>query len=177
MVADKPPLSFDTNHQFRTLSRGLDPRRLGRADPGGRTDHTGSPAEIYRQVERLPEVRESVCVGQRHQGDVRVILFVVLDGEWTLDDGLRDRIRRTLREHASPRHVPHKILQVDDIPRTHSCKISELAVRDCVEGRVVNNTAALRNPEAFKQYRNNRGQTQAVRQRCCDLRPKREKVP
>jgi acetoacetyl-CoA synthetase len=126
----------------------------GRSDavlnPGGVRIGT---AEIYRQVERLPEVRESVCIGQRRDDDVRVVLFLVLREGAVLDEALRGRIRQVLRENASPRHVPAVILQVDDIPRTRSGKISELAVRDSVEGRPVANTGALLNPEALAQYR------------------------
>jgi len=126
----------------------------GRSDtvlnPGGVRIGT---AEIYRQVERLPQVHESVCVGQRWEEDVRVILFVVLSRGATLDDALRESIRRILRENASPRHVPAKIIRVSDIPRTRSGKISELAVRDAVEGRPVANTGALLNPEVLAQYR------------------------
>ena len=126
----------------------------GRSDavlnPGGVRIGT---AEIYRQVERLPEIQESICVGQRWEDDVRVVLFVVMRNGATLDDALRQRIRTTLRDHASPRHVPSKILQVTDIPRTRSGKISELAVRDTIEGRPVANTEALLNPEALDQYR------------------------
>jgi acetoacetyl-CoA synthetase len=126
----------------------------GRSDavlnPGGVRIGT---AEIYRQVERLDEVRESVCVGQRRDGDVRVVLFVVLREGAVLDEALRGRIRQVLRDNASPRHVPAVILEVDDIPRTRSGKISELAVRDTVEGRPVANTEALLNPEALDQYR------------------------
>ena len=126
----------------------------GRSDavlnPGGVRIGT---AEIYRQVERLPEVRESVCVGQHYDDDVRVILFVVLKAGVQLDDGLRRAIRDTLRRNASPRHVPAEILQVRDIPRTRSGKISELAVRDTIEGRPVANTTALANPEVLDQYR------------------------
>jgi acetoacetyl-CoA synthetase len=126
----------------------------GRSDavlnPGGVRIGT---AEIYRQVERLPQIQESVCVGQRWEGDVRVVLFVVLRDCQVLDDALRQSIRRTLRENASPRHVPAKILEVTDIPRTRSGKISELAVRDTVEGRELANTEALLNPGALAQYR------------------------
>ena len=126
----------------------------GRSDavlnPGGVRIGT---AEIYRQVERLPQVRESVCIGQRWDNDVRVVLFVVpAEGE-VLDDPLRARIRDTLRNNASPRHVPAKILAVSDIPRTRSGKISEIAVRDTVHGRPVKNTAALANPESLAQFR------------------------
>jgi acetoacetyl-CoA synthetase len=126
----------------------------GRSDavlnPGGVRIGT---AEIYRQVERLAQVRESVCIGQRWDNDVRVVLFVVLAEGQTLDDELRDAIRDTLRRHASPRHVPAKILQVSDIPRTRSGKISELAVRDTVEGRAVGNTEALQNPSVLAEFR------------------------
>jgi acetoacetyl-CoA synthetase len=126
----------------------------GRSDavlnPGGVRIGT---AEIYRQVERLAQVRESVCIGQRWDNDVRVVLFVVLAEGQTLDDELRDAIRDNLRRHASPRHVPAKILQVSDIPRTRSGKISELAVRDTVEGRAVGNTEALQNPSVLAEFR------------------------
>ncbi len=125
----------------------------GRSDavlnPGGVRIGT---AEIYRQVERLPQIRESICVGQHWDDDVRVVLFVVLVGDALLDDRLRDAICMALRENASPRHVPAKILQVKDIPRTRSGKISELAVRDTIEHRAVANTEALLNPEALAEY-------------------------
>ena len=126
----------------------------GRSDavlnPGGVRIGT---AEIYRQVERLPQILESVCVGQRWEDDVRVVLFVVLGDGVVLDDALRGSIRRVLRENASPRHVPAKILEVADIPRTRSGKISELVVRDTIEGRTITNTGALLNPEVLVQYR------------------------
>ncbi|MGB5252956.1 MAG: acetoacetate--CoA ligase [Sedimenticolaceae bacterium] len=125
----------------------------GRSDavlnPGGVRIGT---AEIYRQVERLPQIRESICVGQRWDDDVRVVLFVVLIEGARLDDRLRDAICKVLRENASPRHVPAKILQVKDIPRTRSGKISEIAVRDTIEHRTVANTEALLNPEALAEY-------------------------
>ena len=126
----------------------------GRSDavlnPGGVRIGT---AEIYRQVERLAQIRESICVGQRWGDDIRVVLFVVPVEGVELDDALRAQIRRVLRDNASPRHVPAKILQVSDIPRTRSGKLSELAVRNAVEGRAVENTDALLNPEALAQYR------------------------
>ncbi|MCB1802308.1 MAG: acetoacetate--CoA ligase [Gammaproteobacteria bacterium] len=126
----------------------------GRSDavlnPGGVRIGT---AEIYRQVERLDAVRESVCIGQRWDNDVRVVLFVVLRDGRMLDEALRAQIRQMLRANASPRHVPARIIQIDDIPRTRSGKISELAVRDVVEGRVVANTESLLNPEALAQFR------------------------
>jgi acetoacetyl-CoA synthetase len=127
----------------------------------GRSDATLNPggvrigtAEIYRQVEQLDDVRESIVIGQDWEGDVRVVLFVVLAGGAELDDELRARIRSRIREGASPRHVPAKIVQVGDIPRTKSGKITELAVRDLVHGRDVKNKDALANPEALEFYRN-----------------------
>lgn len=127
---------------------------LGRSDatlnPGGVRIGT---AEIYRQVEQLPEVVESLVVGQEWQEDVRIVLFVRLREGLTLDDALCDRIRRRIREHASPHHVPRKILQVPDIPRTISGKITELAVRDVIHGRPVANTDAMANPGALQWFR------------------------
>jgi acetoacetyl-CoA synthetase len=126
----------------------------------GRSDATLNPggvrigtAEIYRQVEQLAEVQESIVIGQDWEGDVRVILFVVLKPGLALDDPLRDRIKKQVRSGASPRHVPARIVQVADIPRTKSGKITELAVRDVVHGREVKNKEALANPEALELYR------------------------
>jgi acetoacetyl-CoA synthetase len=126
----------------------------------GRSDATLNPggvrigtAEIYRQVEQLDEVRESIVIGQHWDNDVRVVLFVVLRDGLTLDDALTDKIRRQIRNGATPRHVPAKILQVPDIPRTKSGKITEIAVRDLVHGREVKNKDALANPEALDYYR------------------------
>jgi acetoacetyl-CoA synthetase len=113
--------------------------------------------EIYRQVEQLPEVLESLVVGQDwppgEVGDVRVILFVRLRDGLTLDEALVDRIRQHIRANTTPRHVPAKVLQVTDIPRTKSNKIVELAVRNVVHGLEVKNIEALANPEALEQYR------------------------
>jgi acetoacetyl-CoA synthetase len=127
----------------------------------GRSDATLNPggvrigtAEIYRQVDVLDEVLESVCVGQDWDGDVRVVLFVRLRDGLELDGALEERIRRTIREHTTPRHVPARIVQIADIPRTISGKITELAVRDVIHGRSVANTDALANPEALDLYRN-----------------------
>ncbi|MBU3718306.1 MAG: acetoacetate--CoA ligase, partial [Actinobacteria bacterium] len=110
-------------------------------------------AEIYAQVEKLPEVAESVAVGQDFDGDSRIVLFVRLADGCSLDDELQNRIKRVLRENASPRHVPTRIVAVADIPRTRSNKISELAVTDVVNGREVRNTEALANPEALHLFR------------------------
>jgi acetoacetyl-CoA synthetase len=126
----------------------------------GRSDATLNPggvrigtAEIYAQVEQVPQVLESICIGQAFDNDVRVVLFVRLREGLTLDEALTDQIRRQIRAGASPRHVPAKIVQVADIPRTRSGKITELAVRDVVHGRPVKNTEALANPEALALYR------------------------
>jgi acetoacetyl-CoA synthetase len=126
----------------------------------GRSDATLNPggvrigtAEVYRQVEQLPEVVESLVVGQEWEGDVRVVLFVRLRAGASLDEALRERIRRRIREHASPHHVPRKIVAVPDIPRTISGKITELAVRDVLHGRAVKNVDALANPKALDYFR------------------------
>ena len=126
----------------------------GRSDavlnPGGVRIGT---AEIYRQVEQLGEVVESLVIGQEWAGDVRVVLFVVLREGVTLDDGLRKKICAQVRANTTPRHVPSRIVQVADIPRTKSGKITELAVRDAVHGRQVKNQEALANPEALEQFK------------------------
>ncbi|MET0277979.1 MAG: acetoacetate--CoA ligase [Pseudorhodoplanes sp.] len=125
----------------------------------GRSDATLNPggvrigtAEIYAQVEQIPEVMEAIAIGQDFDNDVRVILFVRCKEGVTLDDALRDTIKKKIRVGASPRHVPAKVIQISDIPRTKSGKITELAVRDVVHGRPVKNTEALANPEALKLY-------------------------
>ena len=110
-------------------------------------------AEIYAQVDTLPEVMESVAVGQEYDNDTRIVLFVRLKDGFELTDELQQRIKTTLRRNASPRHVPALIAQVTDVPRTRSNKISELAVNDVVNGRTVRNTEALANPEALEQFR------------------------
>ncbi len=125
----------------------------GRSDavlnPGGVRIGT---AEIYRQVEKIHAVMDSVCIGQDWQDDVRVVLFVVLRPGVVLDDELAATIRAAIRANTTPRHVPAKIIQVADIPRTISGKIVELAVRNIVHGKPVKNTDALANPEALQLY-------------------------
>jgi len=125
----------------------------GRSDavlnPGGVRIGT---AEIYRQVEKLDEVVESIAIGQNWGDDVRVVLFVVLREGVDLDDELKQRIRTVVRQNTTPRHVPAKIVAVADIPRTKSGKIVELAVRSMVHGEPVKNTEALANPEALEQF-------------------------
>jgi acetoacetyl-CoA synthetase len=126
----------------------------------GRSDATLNPggvrigtAEIYNQVEQLPEIAEALCIGQDFDGDVRVVLFVRLAGGVALDPELETRVRARIRSGASPRHVPARIVAVADIPRTKSGKITELAVRDIVHGREVKNREALANPEALELFR------------------------
>jgi len=126
----------------------------GRSDavlnPGGVRIGT---AEIYRQVEKLDEVIESIAIGQQWDGDVRIVLFVVLRDGVALDDDLQVAIRQLIRDNTTPRHVPAKIVAVPDIPRTKSGKIVEIAVRSVVHGEVVRNTGALANPEALIYFR------------------------
>jgi acetoacetyl-CoA synthetase len=111
-------------------------------------------AEIYRQVEKLDEVVESIAIGQDWEDDVRVVLFVVLRPDVALNDVLRNQIRTVIRSNTTPRHVPAKIVAVSDIPRTKSGKIVELAVRSVVHGESIKNTEALANPEALENFRN-----------------------
>lgn len=126
----------------------------GRSDavlnPGGVRIGT---AEIYRQVEQIDEVLESLCVGQEWGGDVRVVLFVRLRDGVQLDQTLADRIRKQIRDNTTPRHVPAKIIPINDIPRTLSGKITELAVRNVIHGRPVKNTDALANPHSLDFYK------------------------
>ena len=126
----------------------------------GRSDATLNPggvrigtAEIYRVVERIAEVEEAVAIGQIWQSDTRVVLFVKLRDGRTLDARLEERIRSEIRRHASPRHVPAKIVQVADIPRTKNGKVVELAVKAVVHGMPVPNTDALANPDALEHFR------------------------
>ena len=127
----------------------------------GRSDATLNPggvrigtAEIYRQVEQFDEVIEGLCIGQIWDGDTRVILFVVMRKGHTLDIDLQDAIRKRIRQNCTGRHVPEKIIAVPDIPRTKSGKITELAVRDIIEGRSIKNTEALANAGALKFFEN-----------------------
>ena len=126
----------------------------------GRSDATLNPggvrigtAEIYRQVEQLEEVMESVAVGQNWDDDVRVVLFVILKEGLTLDDELIKKIRTKVRTGASPRHMPAKVVQVSDIPRTKSGKITEIAVKKIIHGQTIKNTGSLANPESLDQYK------------------------
>jgi acetoacetyl-CoA synthetase len=127
----------------------------GRSDavlnPGGVRIGT---AEIYRQVDKIDAVVDSVCVGQNWDNDVRVVLFVVLEPGTTLTEKLEVMIRQGIRKNATPRHVPAKIIAVPDIPRTRSGKTAEIAVRDTINGKTVGNTTALENPLSLEHFRN-----------------------
>ena len=127
----------------------------GRSDavlnPGGVRIGT---AEIYRQVEKLDEIIESIVIGQRWKNDVRVVLFVILREGIELNDELKLKIRNLIKQNTTPRHVPAKILSVNDIPRTKSGKIVELAVRNIVHGDAIKNKEALANPEALENFAN-----------------------
>ena len=127
----------------------------------GRSDATLNPggvrigtAEIYRQVEQIEEVIEGLVIGQIWQGDTRVVLFVRLNQNIALTEDLINKIKTKIRAGASPRHVPAKIFVVNDIPRTKSGKIAELAVRDLVHNKKINNKTALANPECLDEYKN-----------------------
>jgi len=127
----------------------------------GRSDATLNPggirigtAEIYRQVEALPEVIEALAVGQQWKSDQRILLFLIIKEGEKFDKALIDRIKNTIRKGASPRHVPSKIYKVDDFPRTRSGKISELAVRDVIHNKRLKNVEALLNPEILEIYEN-----------------------
>jgi len=127
----------------------------------GRSDATLNPggvrlgtAEIYSAVEKLKEVKESLAIGQSWDNDVRIVLFVVLEGLNELNENLIKNIKKEIRVNASPRHVPSKIIKVSDIPRTKNGKIVELAVKNIIEGNKVQNIQALANPEILNEYQN-----------------------
>jgi acetoacetyl-CoA synthetase len=128
---------------------------LGRSDatlnPGGIRIGT---AEIYRQLTDIDEIVDSVVIGQSFENDTRVVLFVMLASGSLLDDTLIKRVKTGIRNHTTPRHVPAKIIAVEDIPRTHSGKIAELAVRDVVNNQPVRNLTGLANPEALRLFEN-----------------------
>ena len=127
----------------------------------GRSDATLNPggvrlgtAEIYSVVEKFKEVKESIVVSQPWDNDVRIILFLVLIRPNSLDNIFIEKLKKTIRSEASPRHVPAKIIEVEDIPRTKNGKIVELAVKNIIEGNKVKNIEALANPDVLKQYKN-----------------------
>ena len=127
----------------------------------GRSDTTLNPggvrlgtSEIYSEVEKFSEIKESIAIGQSWNNDIRIILFVVLNENYTLNENLEKKIKLQIRKNASPRHVPKKILAVSDIPRTKSGKIVELAVKNIIEGNKIKNKEALVNPDVLDQYKN-----------------------
>ena len=127
----------------------------------GRSDTTLNPggvrlgtAEIYSELEKFIEIKDSIVVGQAWDNDIRIILFIVLDARAKLDQDLIQRIKQQIRKNASPRHVPAKIIAVTDIPRTKNGKIVELAVKNIIEGNEIKNKEALANPEILEQYTN-----------------------
>jgi acetoacetyl-CoA synthetase len=127
----------------------------------GRSDTTLNPggvrlgtAEIYSEVEKFKEIKESIVVGQSWDNDVRIILFIILSKNFSLTDLLLNKIKKQIRKNASPRHVPSKIIVVKDIPRTKSGKLVELAVKSTIEGNKIKNIEALANPEVLEQFKN-----------------------
>jgi acetoacetyl-CoA synthetase len=127
----------------------------------GRSDTTLNPggvrlgtAEIYSEIEKFKEIKESLVVGQSWDNDIRIVLFVIINSKYELTENLLKKIKLQIRKNASPRHVPHKIIQVNDIPRTKSGKIVELAVKSIIEGNKIKNKEALANPLSLNQYIN-----------------------
>jgi acetoacetyl-CoA synthetase len=127
----------------------------------GRSDTTLNPggvrlgtAEIYSEVEKFKEIKESIAVGQSWDNDVRIILFVVMNTKFILTEDLLKKIKIQIKKNASPRHVPSKVIVVRDIPRTKSGKIVELAVKNIIEGNSIKNKEALANPKALEQFKN-----------------------
>ena len=111
-------------------------------------------AEIYSAIENFKEVKESIVVGQKWDNDVRIILFVVMSKSYSLNDNIILRLKKRIRNEASPRHVPSKIIQVSDIPRTKNGKIVELAVKNTIEGSKIKNIQALANPKVLNEFKN-----------------------
>ena len=127
----------------------------------GRSDTTLNPggvrlgtAEIYSEVEKFDEIKEALVVGQSWDNDIRIILFVVLESKYNLTAELIMRIKKQIKQNASPRHVPYKIFQIKDIPKTKNGKIVELAVKQTIEGDKITNLEALINPDSLNQFKN-----------------------
>ena len=127
----------------------------------GRSDTTLNPggvrlgtAEIYSEVEKFDEIKESIVIGQPWDGDIRIILFVVLNQGYKLTDVIKDKIRKAVKSNASPRHVPSKIISIFDIPKTKNGKLVELAVKQSVEGEPIKNLESLANPESLQYFKN-----------------------
>ena len=126
----------------------------------GRSDATLNPggvrlgtAEIYSEVEKFDEIKEALAIGQSWDNDIRIILFVVLNDNHILTEKLIMKIKKQIKQNASPRHVPTKIFSIQEIPKTKNNKIVELAVKQTIEGSKITNLEALINPESLKQFR------------------------
>ena len=127
----------------------------------GRSDTTLNPggvrlgtAEIYSVVEKFKEIKESIVIGQSWNNDIRIILFVVLNQGYKLNDVIKDKIKKTIKFEASPRHTPSKIISILDIPKTKNGKLVELAVKQTIEGKKIKNLEALANPDSLEQFKN-----------------------
>ena len=127
----------------------------------GRSDTTLNPggvrlgtAEIYSEVEKFFEIKESIVVGQSWDNDVRIVLFIIMNKNYSINDSLLQKIKQQIRRNVSPRHVPSKIIVVKNIPKTKSGKIVELAVKSTIEGNKIKNSEALVNPEVLEEYKN-----------------------
>ena len=127
----------------------------------GRSDTTLNPggvrigtAEIYSVVEEFEEIKESIVIGQSWNNDVRIILFIVLNKDYNLSNEVKDKIKKAIKEDASPRHVPSKIISISEVPKTKNGKLVELAVKQSIEGGTIKNLEALANPDSLKQFKN-----------------------
>ena len=127
----------------------------------GRSDTTLNPggvrlgtAEIYSVVEKFKEIQEAIVIGQKWKNDIRIILFVTLNRGYILNDEIKDKIKKAIKNNASPRHVPSKIITVSEIPKTKNGKLVELAVKQTIEGDKIKNLEALSNPDSLKQFKN-----------------------
>ena len=127
----------------------------------GRSDTTLNPggvrlgtAEIYNVVEKFKEIKESIVIGQSWKNDIRILLFIVFNHGYNLTNAIKDKIKKTIKVNASPRHVPAKIIVVSEIPKTKNGKLVELAVKQTVEGEAIKNLEALANPDSLKQFKN-----------------------
>tara|TARA_B100001245_G_scaffold133044_1_gene98601 strand:+ start:1 stop:936 length:936 start_codon:yes stop_codon:yes gene_type:complete len=127
----------------------------------GRSDTTLNPggvrlgtAEIYSIVEKFKEIQESIVIGQSWDNDIRIILFIVLNKGYNLNDEIKNKIKNAIRTNASPRHVPSKIISISEIPKTKNGKLVEMAVKQSVEGEEIKNLEALANPKSLNQFRN-----------------------
>jgi acetoacetyl-CoA synthetase len=151
------------NHFLNTWHHGdyAEVKKSGGFIIHGRSDTTLNPggvrlgtAEIYSEVDKFIEIKESIVVGQKWDNDIRVVLFIVLNSKYNFNEDLLKKIKMQIRKNASPRHVPAKIIVVDDIPRTKNGKIVELAVKNIIEGNKIKNKEALANPKVLEKYKN-----------------------